>query len=268
MKPALVATLGVGVGVLIGAGLCFLFAAKFESAPLPDPGPDWKERAVTSNFMAVRRSTLPSGTTDIVPVTDATFMRDADLVLGVLVEGEARAYPWWITSNYHVINDTVGETPLLITLCEVCGGASAFRPVVPELPRIPLSFQICGVSLGTIEIMDHQTHSKWRPFLGLAFEGPLQATTLETFPLLVMTWREWKQRYRKGFVVNGSAQLRERPHGAEAGGHIGDPDLPPLFAATANLTDHRLETHELVLGIRDAILDKSYAIPATQLVPY
>jgi hypothetical protein len=83
-----------------------------------------------------------------------------------------------------------------------------------------------------------------------------------------MTWKEWKQRYPAGVVANGSPELRARPHGAEAGGHIGDAELPPPFAATANLTDHRLETHELILGIRVAETEKSYAIPVRTLAPY
>ena len=262
MKPAGWFALGAMIGVLTGAGVGRHFQ------PCPDPGPDWKERAAASTMPGRRAYTLPLNNPDVIPIGRADYMKDEDVVLGVLLHGEARAYPWWLTSNYHVVNDTVGETPLLITLCEVCGGASAFRPEVPELPGLALTFQICGVSLGTIEIMDHQTHSKWRPFLGTAFEGPLKGRSLDNYPLLVMTWKEWKQRYPASMVLNGSPQLRSRPHGAEAGGHIGDPDLPPLFAATANLIDHRLGTHELVLGIKDLDRANAYAIPMSRLAPY
>ena len=151
-----------------------------------------------------RAYTLPLNNPDMIPADQANHMKDEDVVLGVFIQGQARAYPWWLTSNYHVINDTVDDTPLLIALCEVCGGAAAFRPVVPDLPGRSLSFQIGGVSRGTIELVDQQTFSKWRPFLGTAFEGPLQGRSLENYPLLVMTWKEWHQRYPKSWVVNGS----------------------------------------------------------------
>ena len=36
-------------------------------------------------------------------------MRDDDVVLGVVVAGEARAYPWWIVKHFHVVNDTIGR---------------------------------------------------------------------------------------------------------------------------------------------------------------
>ena len=194
-------------------------------------------------------------------------MEEEDAVIGVLIHGQARAYPWWLTSNYHVVNDTVEEDPLLITLCEVCGGAAAFRPVLPDLPGIPLSFQICSVGRGTIEIGDHQTQSRWHPFLGTAFAGPLEGRSLERHPALLMTWREWKRSYPNTLVANGSPQLRARPHGSESG-HIGDADIPSPFLRTAVLTDNRLGIDDLVLGISVPESGKSYAVPAERLVPF
>ena len=170
--------------------------------------PDWRELAAGTSMPNRRAYTLPLNNPDMVPAAQAQHVKEDDLVLGILMRGLARAYPWWLTSNYHVVNDTVGDDPVLITLCEVCRGAAAFRPVVPDLPDIPLSFQICGVGLGTIEIMDYQTHSRWRPFLGSAFEGPLKGRVLPSYPLLVMTWKEWRQLYPETLVANGSPQLR------------------------------------------------------------
>jgi hypothetical protein len=82
-----------------------------------------------------------------------------------------------------------------------------------------------------------------------------------------MTWKEWQGLYPGSVVANGSQQLRERPHGAEAG-RIGDPSIPIAFMRSANLTDHRLGTHDLVLGIKAVGSDQAYAIPTDQLVPY
>src|SRR5688572_1268790 len=33
----------------------------------------------------------------------AGHMRDEDVVLGVVVEGEPRAYPWWVVKHFHVV---------------------------------------------------------------------------------------------------------------------------------------------------------------------
>ena len=60
-------------------------------------------------------------------VAAATHMRDEDLVLGLVLSGEARAYPWWIAKNHHVVNDTVAGVPITVAFCEQCTGGAAFR---------------------------------------------------------------------------------------------------------------------------------------------
>ncbi len=45
---------------------------------------------------------------------DAARMRDRDEVLGVFVNGQARAYPTWIMDNIHMVNDVYGPDPLLV----------------------------------------------------------------------------------------------------------------------------------------------------------
>jgi hypothetical protein len=261
MKPWAMLALGTAIGILVGAGV-FLALGKASHPP-----PDWREVAQANTMPNRRGYTLPLNNPDMIPAEQANHMNDEDVVIGLLFHGKARAYPWWVTSNYHVVNDTVDEDPLLITLCEVCGGAAAFRPTLPDLPGISLSFQICSVGRGTIEIADHQTLSQWHPFLGSAFGGPLKGRSLERYPVLIMTWGEWKHLYPGGLVANGSLQLRERPHGSAAG-HIGDPDLPRLFERTANLKDDRMGLHELVLGILIPETDKSYVVPVRDLVPF
>ncbi len=252
---------------LLAAGIVIGAAAGYALVGWLKPAPDWIQMAEANTMPARRAYTLPLNNPDMIPAAQATYMKDTDVVLGVVIHGQARAYPWWLVSNYHVVNDTSDEEPFLITLCEVCGGASAFRPVLPELPELPLSFQICGIRSGTIEIADHQTSSHWHPFLGTAVQGPLKGKSLDRYPLVLMTWKEWRSLYPASLVVNGSTQLRERPHGAESG-RIGDPGIPPPFLRGINFSDKRLGLHELVLGIKNPGSGKSYAVPARELVPF
>lgn len=50
-----------------------------------------------------------------VPGLAATHMRSEDCVLGITVNGQSRAYPYWIADKHHSINDTVGGERVLIT---------------------------------------------------------------------------------------------------------------------------------------------------------
>ena len=48
-------------------------------------------------------------------VTEAAFMTDPDMVLAVENGGEAVAYPVRLVAYHHVVQDTVGGTPLVAT---------------------------------------------------------------------------------------------------------------------------------------------------------
>ena len=45
----------------------------------------------------------------------ATYLPEDDLVLGLEWQGEARAYPIRMLRYHHIVNDTVGGQPLLVT---------------------------------------------------------------------------------------------------------------------------------------------------------
>ncbi len=48
-------------------------------------------------------------------ISDAGYMTDSDMVLAVEAQGEAVAYPIRLMAYHHVIQDTVGGTPLIAT---------------------------------------------------------------------------------------------------------------------------------------------------------
>lgn len=50
-----------------------------------------------------------------VHVPDATFVDDADLVLAVERGGEAAAYPVRQLAYHHLVHDTVGRVPIVVT---------------------------------------------------------------------------------------------------------------------------------------------------------
>ena len=64
---------------------------------------------------------------DIPPVYDPMFidvavtnLQDDELVIGLVVNGDARAYPLAILYNREMVNDVVGGVPVLVTWCPLC----------------------------------------------------------------------------------------------------------------------------------------------------
>lgn len=50
-----------------------------------------------------------------IPAKDADYLQDNDRVIGVVVNGEARAYPINILNWHEAVNDTVAGVPLVVT---------------------------------------------------------------------------------------------------------------------------------------------------------
>lgn len=50
-----------------------------------------------------------------IPAQDATFLEDADEVIGMVEKGVAKAYPLRILTWHEVVNDRLGDTPIAVT---------------------------------------------------------------------------------------------------------------------------------------------------------
>lgn len=71
---------------------------------------NWKEEA---QFLALdegRFYLLPLNNPSKVPADMAFHMSEADLIAGIEVNGQRRAYPLWILVAYHVVNDTLDDS--------------------------------------------------------------------------------------------------------------------------------------------------------------
>jgi hypothetical protein len=68
-----------------------------------------------SQFHLERDRFLPANEPATVPAPRAAFLRDDDEVFGVVLGGQARAYPVPMLSYHHVVNDVVRGIPVAVT---------------------------------------------------------------------------------------------------------------------------------------------------------
>ena len=61
------------------------------------------------------RMFAPVGDTQTAAVADFHDIRDTDMVIGVTIEGQSRAYPVRYLAYHHMINDQLGATAFLPT---------------------------------------------------------------------------------------------------------------------------------------------------------
>jgi hypothetical protein len=50
-----------------------------------------------------------------IPASEAHFLEDHDVLIGVVQEGVAKAYPLRILTWHEVVNDRLGEQPVAVT---------------------------------------------------------------------------------------------------------------------------------------------------------
>src|SRR5262249_12985573 len=111
------------------------------------------------------------------PLTDPVWtdayghLRDDDPVIGLYLNRQAWALPWWIMKNHHAANLAFEPVPVLVTLCEMCSGSSAFRA---EVQGRRLMFRLRGQYNGTIVLEEESTKTLWSPFTGSGLTGVMR----------------------------------------------------------------------------------------------
>ena len=50
-----------------------------------------------------------------VPASKATYMKPKEKVIGVVIKGEAKAYPIRVMSWHELVNDQIGGVPVLVS---------------------------------------------------------------------------------------------------------------------------------------------------------
>jgi len=176
-----------------------------------DPGPDfWDKHAELPEARLARAEML--GISWAQPLNDPIWtdaydhLRDDDPVIGLYLNRQARALPWWIMKNHHVANLVFDDMAVLITLCEMCSGSSAFRA---EAGGRRLMFSLRGQYNGTILLEEHSTKTLWSPFTGVALTGALRGSALQRFPVLQCLCSDWLEMHPTTQVLHGDQALRE-----------------------------------------------------------
>lgn len=135
-----------------------------------------------------------------VSAREAAFLRDSDPVLGIDRNGVAKAYPIAILNWHEIVNDHLGNEPLAVSFCPLCGSGLAYRA---EVNGRRLSFGVSGLLYNSdLLLYDRETSSLWSQILARAVSGPLRGTRLEIMPLAHTTWLDWKTRHPDTLVLS------------------------------------------------------------------
>jgi len=133
---------------------------------------------------------------------EASYLRPEDRVLGVVINGEARAYPHNILWHHEIINDEVAGERISVTFCPLTGSGLAFRP---SIGARELDLGVSGLLFANNLVMYDRTDGEvYGP--QLAVQGVCESfvgNTLELHPVQEMSWERWQQLHPDTRVVTG-----------------------------------------------------------------
>lgn len=99
-----------------------------------------------------------------------------DFVIGVALGDVARAYRWRDASRVGVVNDLVGDVPVVVAGNPMSRNIAVFGRIVGD--RL-LTFRL---DLDREELVDDETGSRWNTSTGVAVSGPLRSSVLKNIP--------------------------------------------------------------------------------------
>lgn len=176
---------------------------------------------------------------------EATWLDDDDMVFGIEINGEARAYPRRIMEVREMVNDTLGGRNLGIPYCTLCGAAQAyFTDAVPAGVKRPI-LRTSGLLSRSNKVMyDVNTYSIFDTFLGHAVTGPLadKNVALKQATVITTDWGTWKAQYPHTTVLLEQYALGRDPDFRNTRDANG-----PIFPVGD--VDPRLSVHEDVIGV-------------------
>ena len=130
----------------------------------------------------------------------STYIQPGERVIGLEINGDARAYPINILSTHEVVNDVAGGEAVAVTWCPLCYSALVFSRSVDGRE---LSFGVSGQLLeNTLVMYDRQTESLWSQLYGGAINGPLAGSSLKVFPSILTEWESWLAQHPDSRVLS------------------------------------------------------------------
>ena len=177
---------------------------------------------------------------------------DSDIVIGLEINGEAKAYPLSILVWHEIVNDNVGGTPVAVTYCPLCFTNQVFERV---LDGQAVEFGTSGKLYNSNLVMyDRMTGTYWSQGLGLAIKGELTGQSLKIIPFDIITWGDWKKLHPDTVVLTTNTG-HIRAYGVDP---YGDYYTEPRIIFPVEHKNDTFHPKEIVLGFHEGTTYKAY----------
>ncbi|MEM7359785.1 MAG: DUF3179 domain-containing protein [Pseudomonadota bacterium] len=204
---------------------------------------------------------------EMISADEADYLEDDNIVFGVVVNGDVRAYPKRILAWHEMFTDTFGQgedaEPIAGVYCTLCGTVIIYKT---RHQGVEHELGTSGFLYRSNKLMyDRATQSMWNTVRGEPVLGPLvdQGISLEHLSVVTTTWKEWRRRHPNTQVLSlNTGHRRDYGEGVAYANYFATDQL--MF--NTPFDDQRLANKQEVLALRfTAAPDKQLAIDTDYL---
>ncbi len=184
-----------------------------------------------------------------------SWTRPDQPVLGIVMDGDARAIPVIMLDSHEIANIEVAGQPIAVTYCPLCGSGVAFRREVAIAGETQtLTFAASGFLYQSDLVMwDPQTGTLWNQIsgtpigtlVGESVDRGHEDVRLETVPMVVTNSAAWSDAHPESVMLQKVRLSYGNPYGSY------DEDGDRCGLGSCRGADGRLHPKELVIGVAD-----------------
>lgn len=182
----------------------------------------------------------------MLAAAEADYLGDGDVIFGIEVKGEARAYPKRILAWHELFTDEIAGVPVAGVYCTLCGAMVVYRS---ESAGVRYDLGTSGFLYRSNKLMfDAATNSLWNTLWGRPVIGPLvgRGVQLERMPVVTTTWSDWNRRHPDTTVLSlDTGYSRDYAEGAAYRNYFSHDR--PMFSVPR--LDDRLRNKQEILGL-------------------
>jgi len=136
----------------------------------------------------------------LIKPEQADYLSGDDRVIGINIDGVAKAYPISILNWHEIVNDEINGQNYAITYCPLCGTAVAFDA---NIDGKVTEFGVSGLLYNSdVLLYDRNTESLWSQITSSSVAGKLVGKKLKRIPISHTTWQDWQKKYPNTLVLS------------------------------------------------------------------
>ncbi len=190
-----------------------LILALLSSCDIENPIPDPIENPEYANWIIPKNEIIKRGTENdfipsfdnpqFIPVIAAEDLDPEDLILGLNIKGDYRAYPLNILNYHEVVNDEYAAGEKMVSYCPLSGSSTIWDR---KIKGISTSFGVSKFVYNSSHLLyDRVSKGHWLPLKDMCVNGELEGYEIEGHHVIETTWENWRTMFPGSKVMTPPA---------------------------------------------------------------